>query len=80
MWKTIEGRWKQFSDEISRRCPKLTDRDLTECAGDRQMLIARLRKHYRMSQAEAEAEVGRAERSLSRLPDPRRFVAPASRR
>lgn len=67
MWKEIEGHWKQFSVEARRRWDRLSEDDLIECAGERDMLVARLRRAHGFSTQQAAAEVLRLEEYVRTL-------------
>ncbi len=44
--KKIAGNWKQFGGEIRRRWGLLTDDDMTEIQGERDVLIGKLQARY----------------------------------
>jgi hypothetical protein len=64
MWKAMEGRWKVFSREALKRWRKVTEQDLIECAGDRDLMQVRLQRIYGLSAEEAGAEIRSIERAV----------------
>jgi uncharacterized protein YjbJ (UPF0337 family) len=49
--------WEELRDDIRRRWGRLTDEDLDEIEGDREVLTAKLQEAYGQSEDEATAEI-----------------------
>jgi uncharacterized protein YjbJ (UPF0337 family) len=56
-WSPVEANWAHLRALARERWARLTDADFDQIAGDRDRLLARLRTHYGISEAEAELEV-----------------------
>jgi uncharacterized protein YjbJ (UPF0337 family) len=61
---TLQGQWKQFQGKIKEKWGKLTDDELTQINGRRDMLIGKLQEKYGMAKERAEKEVQNFEESL----------------
>lgn len=64
VWKQTEGYWNEFIGEAKKRWGKLTDNDLVESKGNRDILIGRLQKLYGISSEEAELKVDEMEHRI----------------
>jgi len=64
MWKEMEGRWKVFRGEALKRWRKVTEQDLIECAGNRDLMQVRLQRIYGLSAEEAGVEIRSIERAV----------------
>lgn len=64
VWNKIAGNWKQFSGEIRRKWGLLTDDDIEQIYGQRDILVGRLQERYGYSQEEAQRRVDDWERNL----------------
>jgi uncharacterized protein YjbJ (UPF0337 family) len=53
----LEGNWKQIKGHARRKWGELTDDDLEEIRGDRQILVGKLQERYGKGQVEVEREV-----------------------
>jgi uncharacterized protein YjbJ (UPF0337 family) len=62
VWKETEGHWSEFIGEAKKRWGKLTDNDLVECQGNREILVGKLQQLYAMSADEAGQQIGEMER------------------
>lgn len=56
-WDTIEGNWKELKGKIRSKWAKLTDDDLENIAGKKDVLVGRLQQHYGLKKDEAEKEL-----------------------
>ena len=56
-WKKIAGKWDQYSSELRRRWGLLTDYDLEEIHGERDLLISKLQERYGYNSEEANRKV-----------------------
>jgi uncharacterized protein YjbJ (UPF0337 family) len=56
-WDTVEGNWKELKGKIRSKWAKLTDDDLENIAGKKDVLLGRLQQHYGFKKDEAEQQV-----------------------
>jgi uncharacterized protein YjbJ (UPF0337 family) len=56
-WNQAEGNWKQFKGKIRQKWGQLTDDEIDEIAGNRDILIGKLQERYGIEQAEVERQV-----------------------
>ena len=49
--------WKQFTGKVKEQWGKLTDDELDQIAGKRDMLVGRIQEKYGIAQEEAEKQV-----------------------
>ncbi|HYC65389.1 MAG TPA: CsbD family protein [Reyranellaceae bacterium] len=54
----IKGAWNQSKGEVKKQWGKLTDDDITEIEGRRDVLVGKLQTRYGISKEEAEAQIG----------------------
>ena len=64
-WQQVEGNWRQFIGEAKQRWARLTDDDLQECRGKREVLVGKLQELYGMTPDEAGEAIAQIERSIS---------------
>jgi uncharacterized protein YjbJ (UPF0337 family) len=57
-WAKTKGAWTQSKGAIQEKWGKLTDNDLQEVNGRREVLIGKLQTRYAISYQEAERQVG----------------------
>lgn len=57
-WAKIKGAWTQSKGAVKEQWGKLTDNDVEEIAGRREVLVGKLQTRYGMSHEEAERQVG----------------------
>ena len=57
-WAKTKGIWTQAQGETSERWSKLTDDDIRELDGRREVLIGKLQTRYAISYEDAERQVG----------------------
>lgn len=57
-WLKIKGAWNQTKGEVKKNWGKLTDDDVTEIEGRRDVLVGKLQTRYGITKEEAEAQVG----------------------
>jgi len=60
-WAKFKGAWTQTKGEVKEQWGKLTDNDLEEVDGRRDVLIGKLQTRYAISHEEAERQVGNFE-------------------
>lgn len=56
-WDRIEGNWQQFTGKVKESWGKLTDDDLTEVAGKRDVLVGKIQERYGIAKDEAERQL-----------------------
>lgn len=56
-WQQVEGNWKQFKGHAQKKWGKLTDDEVDQIKGDRQILVGKVQERYGKSREEAETEV-----------------------
>ncbi len=52
----LKGSWKQLKGSVKKQWGKLTDDDMMEIEGNKDMLIGKLQQRYGYSKAEAEKD------------------------
>ena len=53
-WDQMEGKWKQIRGSVKQQWGKLTDSDLDQIAGRRDVLVGKLQERYGMVREEAQ--------------------------
>ncbi|ADE14726.1 CsbD family protein [Nitrosococcus halophilus Nc 4] len=56
-WDQIKGNWKQFSGKIRQQWGQLTDDEIDEIAGNRDILVGKLQERYGIGREEAERQL-----------------------
>jgi uncharacterized protein YjbJ (UPF0337 family) len=56
-WDGIAGKWKQYSGRVKKQWGKLTDDELLEVNGDREILAGKIQEKYGITQEEAHKQV-----------------------
>ena len=56
-WDTIAGKWKQFTGDTKRRWGKLTDDELMEINGNRDILAGKIQERYGIAKDEADKQI-----------------------
>lgn len=56
-WDRIEGNWTQFTGKVKEQWGKLTDDDLTQIAGKRDVMVGKVQERYGIAKDEAEKQV-----------------------
>ena len=56
-WEQIEGKWKELKGQARTKWGKLTDDDLENVAGKKDMLLGRLQQRYGYKRDQAEKEL-----------------------
>jgi len=56
-WNQAEGNWKQFTGKVKEAWGKLTDDEIDQIAGKRDILIGKVQEKYGIAQEEAEKQV-----------------------
>jgi uncharacterized protein YjbJ (UPF0337 family) len=63
-WDQIKGNWKQMSGRAKQQWGKLTDDDLKQAEGHRDVLVGRIQERYGIAKDEADRQVQDWERGL----------------
>ena len=66
-WDHIAGNWKEFNGHIKQQWGKLTDDDLDEIAGKRDVLAGKLQASYGVTKEEAHQQLSDWEIMLGNL-------------
>jgi uncharacterized protein YjbJ (UPF0337 family) len=56
-WNEIAGKWKQLGGEAKKQWGKLTDDELTEINGDREILSGKIQEKYGIAKEYADTQV-----------------------
>lgn len=56
-WDQIEGNWKQFKGKVKEAWGDLTDDEIDQIAGKRDVLIGKIQERYGMGKDEAERRI-----------------------
>lgn len=56
-WDQLAGKWKQFTGDVRRRWGDLTDDEILEINGNREMLVGKVQERYGIARQEAERQV-----------------------
>ena len=64
-WDRISANWAHWRDRVRDRWGRLTELELTDVAGRREVLSARIQEIYGLSREEAERQILNWERNLS---------------
>ena len=64
-WNTVEGNWNQFKGKVKEKWGELTDDELDQIAGKRDILIGKIQEKYGIVEDEAEKRIKEFEKELS---------------
>jgi uncharacterized protein YjbJ (UPF0337 family) len=64
-WNQVEGNWKQFKGKVKEKWGELTDDELDQIAGKRDILIGKIQEKYGIAEDEAEKRIKEFEKELS---------------
>ena len=56
-WDQVSGNWTQFTGKVKEQWGKLTDDDLTEIAGKRDIMVGKLQERYGIAKEDAERQL-----------------------
>jgi uncharacterized protein YjbJ (UPF0337 family) len=56
-WDKISGQWKQFAGDVKTKWGKLTDDELLQINGNREVLAGRLQEKYGIKKDEANKQI-----------------------
>jgi uncharacterized protein YjbJ (UPF0337 family) len=63
-WNQVEGNWKQFKGKVKEKWGELTDDEIDQIAGKRDILIGRIQEKYGLAEDEAERRIKEFEAEL----------------
>jgi uncharacterized protein YjbJ (UPF0337 family) len=63
-WDQLEGKWKQLRGSVKQQWGELTDSDLDQIAGRRNVLVGKLQERYGMLREEAQRQADEWLRAL----------------
>ena len=55
-WNVIEGNWKQLKGKVREKWGELTDDEIDQIAGKRDILLGKIQEKYGIAQEEAERQ------------------------
>ncbi len=58
-WNMIQGSWHQLAGTIHQQWGKLTDDDIAQINGNREVFVGKLQERYGYTQAEANEQIDR---------------------
>lgn len=61
--QTLKGKWHEYKGKIKEKWGKLTDNDITEINGKREILLGKIEQRYGYEKAKAEQELKNFEAS-----------------
>jgi uncharacterized protein YjbJ (UPF0337 family) len=56
-WDTLKGQWRQLKGKVQEKWGDLTDDELDQIAGKKDILVGKLQERYGYERARAEKEV-----------------------
>ncbi|MBK1622501.1 CsbD family protein [Afifella marina] len=56
-WDRVQGNWKQFKGNAQAQWGKLTDDELDQVEGNREVLAGKIQERYGVAKDEAEREI-----------------------
>lgn len=56
-WNQVQGNWKEFTGKVIQTWGKLTDDELDQIAGKRDVLVGQIQTKYGIAQEAAEQQV-----------------------
>ena len=57
MWDRLAGKWHQFRGEVRKRWGLLTDDDLEQIQGERDILVGRIQERYGIAKDDANRQI-----------------------
>jgi uncharacterized protein YjbJ (UPF0337 family) len=64
-WDKVEGNWKQFKGKVRETWGELTDDEIEQIAGKRDILLGKIQEKYGIAKDEAEMRIKEFEKKLS---------------
>ncbi|KIN70823.1 Stress response protein CsbD [Sulfitobacter noctilucae] len=56
-WDEVKGNWKQMTGSVKAKWGELTNDEITEADGDREVLVGKIQERYGIAKDEAERQV-----------------------
>lgn len=56
-WDKIGGQWKQFTGDVKKKWGKLTDDELLQANGNREILAGKIQEKYGITKDEANKQI-----------------------
>jgi uncharacterized protein YjbJ (UPF0337 family) len=56
-WDRVKGQWKQFTGQVKKQWGNLTDDELMEINGNREILAGKLQEKYGIAKDEAHKQI-----------------------
>ena len=56
-WDSIAGKWKQYTGEVKKKWGKLTDDELLQANGNRDILAGKIQEKYGVAREEANKQI-----------------------
>ena len=56
-WDKVSGQWKQFAGDVKKKWGKLTDDELLQVNGNREVLAGRIQEKYGIKKDEANKQI-----------------------
>lgn len=56
-WDQVQGNWKQFKGKVKEQWGQLTDDELDQAAGQRDILVGKIQEKYGITKEEAERQL-----------------------
>ena len=64
-WNKVEGNWNQFKGKVKEKWGELTDDELDQIAGKRDILVGKIQEKYGIAEDEAEKRIKEFEKEFS---------------
>ncbi len=67
LWDQIAGKWKQFSGHAQKEWGKLTEDEITQMKGDKNLLAGKIQEKYGVTKEEAHNQIDKWSSKLDQL-------------
>ena len=65
-WEQIAGKWKQFGGEVKKKWGKLTDDEVMQINGNRDILAGKLQEKYGLAKEAANTQIDEWAKALKK--------------